>query len=131
MKDNSNYNGDSKMKNIIIATLLLSGGLMAAGSTQANKAGGFSGSIDGAAFYKQHCSKCHGDMGEKSPATGIAPLAGRDATTLALTIRAYRDQSNDIGSYTMHKSSQIMKDATVNLSDRHIGALAKYISSLQ
>ena len=119
------------MKKIIIATLLLSGSLMAAGSAQSKSTGGFAGSIDGAAFYKQHCSKCHGDFGEKSPATGILPLAGRDATILALTIRAYRDQANDIGSYTMHKSSQMMKDATVNLSDRHIGALAKYISSLQ
>ena len=118
------------MKNIIIATLLASGSLMAADSVQANNTGGFSASIDGAAFYKQHCSKCHGKRGEESPAT-TAPLAGRDATILALTIRAYRDQSNEIGSYTMNKSSQMMKDATVNLSDRHISALAKYISGLQ
>ena len=117
------------MRNIIIATLLLSGGLMAADKVQANSAGGFAKSIDGEAFYKQQCSNCHGDRGEKSPGT-TAPLAGRDATTLALTIRAYRDQSNDIGSYTMHKSSQMMKDATVNLSNRHISALAKYISEL-
>ena len=130
MKDNFNYNGGSKMRNIIIATLLLSGGLMAADSVQTNSAGGFAKSIDGAAFYKQQCSNCHGDRGEKTPGK-TAALAGRDATILALTIRAYRDQSNDIGSYTMHKSSQMMKDATVNLSDRHIGALAKYISSLQ
>ncbi|MEN8146730.1 MAG: c-type cytochrome [Campylobacterota bacterium] len=118
------------MRNIIIATLLLSGSLMAADKAQTNATGGFSESINGAAFYKQHCSKCHGDRGEKSP-EGSAPLAGRDATILALTIRAYRDQSNEIGAYTMHKSSQMMKDATVNLSDRHIGALAKYISGLQ
>ena len=118
------------MKNILIATLILSGGLMAAGNPQANNTGGFAKSIDGASFYKQQCANCHGDMGEKTPGK-TAPLAGRDATILALTIRAYRDQSNDIGSYTMHKSSQMMKDATVNLSDRHIGALAKYISSLQ
>jgi len=118
------------MRNIIIATLLISGSLMAADSAQAKSTGGFATSIDGAAFYKQHCSKCHGDRGEKSPERS-APLAGRDPTILALTIRAYRDQSNDIGAYTMHKSSQMMKDATVNLSDRHIGAIAKYISSLQ
>jgi len=118
------------MKNIIIATLLISGSLMAADSVRANNSGGFSASIDGASFYKQHCAKCHGEKGQKSPAEGIAPLAGRDATILALTIRAYREQSSDIGSYTMHKSSQMMKDATVNLSDKHIGALAKYISGL-
>ena len=118
------------MRNIIIAALLVTGGLMAAGNPQANNTGGFAKSIDGASFYQQQCANCHGDRGEKTPGK-TAPLAGRDATILALTIRAYRDQSNDIGSYTMHKSSQMMKDATVNLSDRHIGALAKYISALQ
>ena len=118
------------MKNIIIATLLASGSLMAADSVQASKTGGFATSIDGAAFYKQHCSKCHGDRGEKSP-EGTAPLAGRDATILALTIRSYRDQSKEIGAYTMHKSSQLMYDSTDDLSDRHIGSLAKYISGLQ
>jgi cytochrome c553 len=118
------------MRNIIIATLLLSGSLMAADSAQAKSTGGFAESIDGAAFYKQHCSNCHGDRGEKSPER-TAPLAGRDATVLALTIRAYRDQSNDIGSYTMHKSSRLMYDSTDDLSDRHISALAKYISGLQ
>ena len=118
------------MRNIIIATLLLSGSLMAADSAKASSTGGFATSIDGAAFYKQHCAKCHGERGEESPAK-TAPLAGRDPTILALTIRAYRDQSNEHEAYTMHKSSQMMKEATVNLSDRHIGALAKYISSLQ
>ena len=118
------------MRNIIIATLLLSGSLMAADSAQASNTGGFAAFIDGAAFYKQHCSKCHGEKGEKS-LERTAPLAGRDPTILALTIRAYRDQSNEHEAYTMHKSSQMMKEATVNLSDRHIGALAKYISSLQ
>ena len=119
------------MKNIIIATLLASGSLMAADSAQASSTGGFAGSIDGAAYYKQHCALCHGEKGEKSPATGIGPFAGKDATRLAQRIRAYRDQSNEIGSFTMNKSSQMMKDATVNLSDRHISALAKYISGLQ
>ena len=118
------------MRNILIVTLLISGSLMAAGNPQAKDTDGFAKSIDGASFYKQQCANCHGDRGEKTPESS-APLAGRDATILALTIRAYREQSNDIGSYTMHKSSQMMKDATVNLSDRHIGALAKYISSLQ
>ena len=118
------------MRNIIIATLLVSGSLMAADSIQASKTGGFAEFIDGAAFYKQHCSKCHGEKGEKSP-EGSAPLAGRDPTILALTIRAYRDQNNELGAYTMHKSSQLMYDSTDDISDKHIGALAKYISSLQ
>ena len=118
------------MRNIIITALLLSGSLMAAGNPQANTTVGFAKSIDGASFYQQQCANCHGDRGEKTPGK-TAPLAGRDATILALTIRAYRDQSNEIGAYTMHKSSQMMKDATVNLSDRHIGSLAKYISGLQ
>jgi len=118
------------MKNIIVSALLLSSSLMAADNVQVNNTNSFAKNIDGAAYYKQHCALCHGVDGTKSPAAGIAPLAGRDATRLALRIRAYRDQDNELGAYTMHKSSEIMKVETVNVSDRHIEALAKYISSL-
>jgi len=115
------------MKNIIIATLLMSGSLIAA-----DNSGSFSSkSIDGAALYKQSCAVCHGETATKSPETGVPALAGRDATRLALRIRAYRDQDNEVGTYTMHKTSDVMKNSTVKLSDRQIGALAKYISSLQ
>jgi len=109
------------MRNIIIATLLASGSLVAADAVK----------IDAAAMYKQQCSLCHGVKAEKSPESGVAPLAGRDATVLALTIRAYRDQDKNIGTYTMHKSSEIMKNETVRLSDMQISALAKYISGLK
>ncbi len=120
------------MKDIIIATLFASVSLVAAESVQANNSGSFSSSeVDGAGLYKQGCAVCHGKTAEKSPEKGVAALAGRDATRLALTIRAYRDQDNDIGTYTMHKSSEVMKNSTVKLSDRQISALAKYISSLK
>jgi len=119
------------MKNIIIAALLAGSSLVAADNVQANKSGSFSSkSADGAELYKQNCAVCHGERATKSPETKVPALAGRDATRLALRIRAYRDQDNEVGTYTMHKSSEVMKNQTVKLSDRQIGALAKYISSL-
>ena len=119
------------MKNIIIAALLASGSLVAADGVQANNSGSFSSkAVDGAALYKQGCAVCHGEKATKSPEAKVPALAGRDATRLALRIRAYRDQDNEVGTYTMHKTSEVMKNSTVKLSDRQIGALAKYISSL-
>jgi len=120
------------MKNIIIAALLASGSLMAADGVQANKSDSITTvEVDGAAIYKQRCAVCHGEKAKKSPETGVAILAGMDATRLALRIRAYRDQDNEVGSYTMHKSSQVMKQSTDDLSREQIVALAKYISSLK
>jgi len=119
------------MKNIIIAALLAGSSLVAADSVKASETGSFSEkSLDGASLYKQSCAVCHGDKATKSPEAKVPALAGRDATRLALRIRAYRDQDNEVGTYTMHKSSEVMKNSTVKLSDRQIGALAKYISSL-
>jgi cytochrome c553 len=116
------------MKKIIIAVLLTCVGFMAAEGAQANMSGY---SVDGAKMYKQRCSLCHGEKAEKVPTDSVAALAGRDVVELALKIRSYRDQDNDIGSYTMHKESQLMKDATSNLSREAIVALAKYISSIK
>jgi len=104
------------MKKITIVLLLASISLMAA---------------DGAKLYEKRCASCHGDKAEKSPHTGVPALAGRDVTELALTIRAYRDQDERVGTYTMHKDSRIMYDATSSLSRDKIVALAKYISSLK
>jgi len=115
---------------IIIAALLVGGSLMAADSVQSKKLGSFSATADGATIYKQRCAVCHGEKATKSPKTKVPALAGRDATMLALRIRAYREQDSEVGSYTMHKASQVMRDATKALSDKQIGALAKYISSL-
>jgi len=119
------------MKSIIIAALLASSSLIAAESVQGNKSGSFSSTnINGEKIYKQRCSTCHGEKATKSPETGVAALAGMDATRLALRIRAYRDQDNEVGSYTMHKNSRVMKDSTDDLSREQIVALAKYISGL-
>ena len=120
------------MKSIIIAVLFAGSSLIAAEGAKPNDLGSFSDNAkDGAALYKQNCAKCHGEKATESPKSGIPALAGRDATRLALAIRAYRDQDNDIGTYTMHKNSEVMKNQTVRLSDRQISALAKYISSLK
>jgi len=119
------------MRSIIIAALLAGSSLMAAESAKVDNSGSFSSkNVDGAALYKQSCAVCHGAKATKSPETDVPALAGRDATRLALRIRAYRDQDNEVGTYTMHKTSDAMKNSTVKLSDRQIGALAKYISSL-
>jgi len=104
------------MKRIIIMLLLASVSLLAA---------------NGEELYEQRCALCHGENAHKNPRTGVAALAGRDVTKLALTIRAYRDQDESIGTYTMHKSSQIMKDSTSSLSVEQIGAIAEYISGLK
>jgi len=104
------------MKKITIMLLLASMSLMAA---------------DGAKIYKQRCSLCHGEKAQKSPREGVPALANRDVTELALAIRAYRDQDENIGSYTNHKSSQVMKDSTSGLTRDMIVALAKYISGLK
>ena len=117
------------MRNIIIIALLTSVSLMAADNVKTNKSG-VSSAVDGAVIYKKRCAKCHGEKATNSPEKGVAALAGMDATRLALRIRGYRDQDNDVGSYTMHKSSQVMKESTVSLSREQIVALAKYISSL-
>ena len=118
------------MKKIIISALLSSVYLIAADSAISNKSGGFT-TIDGATLYKKRCSLCHGKNGQKVPNGSTTPLAGMDDTKLALRIRAYRDQDSNVGSgYVMHKNSQIMKDATQNLSTDRIVKLAKYINNL-
>ncbi len=104
------------MKKILLILVVASISLMAA---------------DGAKLYKQRCASCHGDKAQKSPVSGVPALAGRDVTELALTIRAYRDQDDRVGTYTMHKDSRIMYDATSSLSRDKIVALAKYISQLK
>lgn len=103
------------MKKIIIMLLVASISLMAA---------------DGAKLYEQRCSLCHGEKGQKITREGVSALAGRDAIVLALTIRAYRDQDSRFAPYSMHKSSQIMKDSTSGLTRDMIVAIAKYISEL-
>ncbi len=87
--------------------------------------------VDGAKIYQQNCAVCHGEGGKKVPKGGVGILAGKDATKLARSIRAYRDQDNEVGAYTMHKSSQVMKQATDDLSREQIVALATYISALK
>ncbi len=117
------------MKKIIISVLVACVSLMAAEGAQADKSWGVK--ADGKKLFEQRCALCHGKDATKVPAEGIAPLAGRDVVRLALRIRSYRDQSDDIGSYTMHKDSQLMKDATAGLSREGIVAIAKYINTLK
>jgi len=109
------------MKRIIMTVLLASASLMAVESVK----------VDAAKLYQQRCSICHGGDATKVPKGGVDVLAGKDVTKLAREIRAYRDQDNEIGAYTMKKSSQVMYDATKALSREQIVALAKYINGLK
>ena len=110
-----------KMKRIIMTVLLASTSLMAAESVK----------MDGAKLYKQNCAICHGAEGKKVPKGGVDILAGKDATKLARSIRAYKDQDNEVGAYTMNKNSQVMKDATYELSREQIVAIATYLSEVK
>jgi cytochrome c553 len=88
--------------------------------------------IDGAVFYKKRCSLCHGEKAKKTPLKNMVPLVGMDASILARKIRAYRDQDEMYGiAHNVYESNQMMKDATYSLSDRHISAIAVYISQLK
>jgi len=117
------------MKKIILSALLVSVSLIAADSATVNKSGAFL-PIDGKALYKQHCSLCHGEKGEKAPPKAV-PIAGMEPVVLALKIRAYRDQNDRNGAYAIHKDSRVMKDQTVGLSTNEIVAIAKYVSTLK
>jgi cytochrome c553 len=119
-----------KMKKVLITALFASISLIAADSTPVKKSAGFA-PINGATIYNKSCAICHGEDGRKIPSNEASVLAGRDAVRLALRIRAYRDQDTTVGTYTMNKASQIMKDQTSKLSDREVSAVAKYISGLE
>ncbi len=122
------------MKKIILSTFLVlsSVGLMASENASASKSGAFSSKpIDGAALYMQKCAVCHGEKAQKSPVKNIAALAGKDATLLARMTRAYRDQDESHGTaHSMYVENQVMKEATNNLSNQQIGAIATFINGL-
>lgn len=118
------------MKNIIIATLLASGSLVAAESVTENKSGTSTG-VDGKVFYEKRCAVCHGKNGENVPLKGMRPLAGMDATKLARTIVAYRDQDQRHGAYAIYKTNEVMKEATYSMSNEQISAIATYLSGLK
>ena len=120
------------MKNIIIAVLLASGSLMAAESVAASESGSSSATgVDGAKFYKKRCSVCHGEKGKKADLKGMIPLAGMDATKLARTVRAYRDQEERHGAYAIYKTNEVMREATYSISNEQISAIATYLSGLK
>jgi len=120
------------MKNIIIAVLLASTGLIAAENVPENKSASSSVTgIDGAAFYKKRCSVCHGEKGEKAILKGMIPIAGMEVGKLARTVRAYRDQEERHGAYAIYKTNEVMKEATYSLSDSQISAIATHISGLK
>lgn len=117
------------MKKSMLLTLLASVSLMAVDSTSVKTSGSF-GQIDGETLYKKKCAICHGEKGEKTPHRS-GQIGGMELVPLALEIRAYRDQDERNGAYSLRKDSRVMKDATSGLSQKEIVAIAKYVNGLK
>jgi len=106
------------MKKVILASLFLSVGLMAAGNTVSAE--------DGAALYMKKCSICHGPKADKTPIEKMKPIAGMKAEKVAKILKFYQDDER-IG----HGYSENMVNSTVFLSQKAIDAIALYVSTLK
>lgn len=92
--------------------LILLGGLLAAGSSQA--ASIYAGQSKAAAV----CSQCHGIRNPSADAP-FPPLAGRDPEYLKTAIKQYRDKT---------RVSDIMNAIAGSLTDRDIDDIVSYYS---
>lgn len=93
-------------------SLILLGGLLAAGSSQA--ASVYAGQAKAAAV----CSQCHGIRNPSADAP-FPPLAGRDAEYLKMALKQYRDKT---------RVSDIMNAMAGSLTDRDIDDIVSYYS---
>ncbi len=93
-------------------SLILLGGLLAAGSSQA--ASVYAGQSKAAAV----CSQCHGIRNPSADAP-FPPLAGRDAEYLKTAIKQYRDKT---------RVSDVMNAIAGSLTDRDIDDIVSYYS---
>jgi len=118
------------MRHTILLVVCVSASLMAGKGVPTFKLDIFPGT-NGAVFYKKKCASCHGEKAKKTPLKGMKVLAGRDASTLARKVRSYRDQDDRVGAYAIYETSLLMKEATHSLSNRHISAIAIYLSELK
>lgn len=98
-----------------LLSLILLGGLLAAGSSQA--ASLYVGQSKAAAV----CAQCHGIRNPSADAP-FPPLAGRDADYLKTAIKQYRDKS---------RKSDIMNAIAGSLTDKDINDIAGYYGSLK
>lgn len=96
-------------------SLILLGGLLAAGSGQA--ANLYAGQSKAAAV----CSQCHGIRNPSADAP-FPPLAGRDAEYLKMALKQYRDKT---------RVSDIMNAIAGSLTDRDIDDIVSYYSKVK
>ncbi len=96
-------------------SLILLGGLLAAGSSQA--ASLYAGQSKAAAV----CSQCHGIRNPSADAP-FPPLAGRDVEYLKTAIKQYRDKT---------RKSDIMNAIAGSLNDNEINDIANYYGSVK
>jgi len=81
---------------------------------------------DGAALYIKKCAICHGANADKTPIKNMSPIAGMEAEKVAKILKFYQDDER-IG----HGYSSEMVNSTMFLSQKAIGAIASYVSSLK
>jgi cytochrome c553 len=96
-------------------SLILLGGLLAAGSSQATSL--YAGQSKAAAV----CSQCHGIRNPSADAP-FPPLAGRDPEYLKKAIKQYRDKT---------RKSDIMNAIAGSLKDSEINDIAEYYGSVK
>lgn len=96
-------------------SLILLGGLLAAGSSQATSL--YAGQSKAAAV----CAQCHGIRNPSADAP-FPPLAGRDPEYLKTAIKQYRDKT---------RKSDIMNAIAGSLNDNEINDIANYYGSVK
>jgi len=111
------------MKRVILAALLTSAGLMAAGNTPS--------ADNGAKRYMQKCAVCHGPKADKAPITKMKPIAGMKAEKVARILVNYQNDADNNDLRISHGYSQEMVNSTVYLSQKDIDDIALYVSSLK
>ena len=71
------------------------------------------------------CTACHSIYGEGNIQAGFPKIAGQQKGYLVSTLKEYRSQIRDTGNYSI-----VMQQASANLKDEDIEALANYMHGL-
>ena len=81
-------------------------------------------SVDGSALYAQKCASCHGAKAEKAALGKSQIIAGWNEAQIKEALKGYQ-----VGTYGKEMKG-LMQGQAKALSDEHIDALAKHISTL-
>ncbi len=126
------------MKKIVLTMLFASIGIVAS-EAEMPYAIGLKLKPQPAKIFASECASCHGANGKQTSFSGFpdvityGKIAGRNAETLAKTIKEYRGgvESKDYQPLNKYGYGAAMKAPTRDLSWDEIDALAKYISDLK